>query len=152
MGSYKFWERLILVALVIGGFFYFKSLLSDDSSISEDNSSAYSSSTSSYSTKQLLDRGQKFILRQVKSPSTTVFLSYNDNVESLLKEWGINFEKKHDALLIEFETTNGFGGRVRKSLCVFYVNGNPVDYADGDHINKVNAREYISIMQAKGVW
>ena len=52
--------------------------------------------------------------------------------------------------MIEFETTNALGGRVRKNLCVFYVNGNPIDYADGDYINRANVHQYISIMKEKG--
>ena len=129
--SYKTWERIILAVLAIGAFFYFISPSKE---------------------AQLLEKGKEFILRQVNSPSSTTFLSYNDNVEDLLSQWGVTFEEKHNALMIEFETTNELGGRTRKTLCIFYVNGTPVDYADADYLNKGNVHRYISTMKEKGLW
>lgn len=134
--SYKTWQRIIIAVLALGAIIYFVIPAQDNTSISKE--------------QQLLEKGKEFVLRQVNSPSTTTFLSYNDKVEGLLREWGVTLEEKHDALMIEFETTNALGGRVRKNLCVFYVNGNPIDYADGDYINRANVHQYISIMKEKG--
>lgn len=136
--SYKTWQRIIIAVLALGAIIYFVIPAQDNTSISKE--------------QQLLEKGKEYVLRQVNSPSTTTFLSYNDKVEGLLREWGVTLEEKHDALMIEFETTNALGGRIRKNLCVFYVNGIPVDYADGDNINRANVHEYISIMKAKGLW
>lgn len=134
--SYKTWQRIIIAVLALGAIIYFVIPAQDNTSISKE--------------QQLLEKGKEFVLRQVNSPSTTTFLSYNDKVEGLLREWGVTLEEKHDALMIEFETTNALGGRVRKNLCIFYVNGNPIDYADGDYINRANVHQYISIMKEKG--
>lgn len=134
--SYKTWQRIIIAVLALGAIIYFVIPSQDNTSISKE--------------QQLLEKGKEYVLRQVNSPSTTTFLSYNDNVEGLLSEWGVTLEEKHDALMIEFETTNALGGRVRKNLCIFYVNGNPIDYADGDYINRANVHQYISIMKEKG--
>lgn len=134
--SYKTWQRIIIAVLALGAIIYFVIPAQDNTSISKE--------------QQLLEKGKEYVLRQVNSPSTTTFLSYNDKVEGLLREWGVTLEEKHDALMIEFETTNALGGRVRKNLCVFYVNGNPIDYADGDYINRANVHQYISIMKEKG--
>lgn len=136
--SYKTWQRIIIAVLALGAIIYFVIPAQDNTSISKE--------------QQLLEKGKEYILRQVNSPSTTTFLSYNDKVEGLLREWGVTLEEKHDALMIEFETTNALGGRVRKNLCIFYVNGNPIDYADGDYINRANVHQYISIMKEKGLW
>ena len=136
--SYKTWQRIVLAVLAFGAIIYFVMPSESDTSISKE--------------EQLLAKGKEFILGQVNSPSTTTFLSYNDKVEGLLREWGVTLEEKHDALMIEFETTNALGGRIRKTLCVFYVNGIPVDYADADNINRANVHQYISIMKEKGLW
>lgn len=103
---------------------------------------------------QLVQRGKAFILDQVISPSTTTFISHtsSDKIEALLCQWGVQLEEKHDALMIEIETTNGFGGRVRKNLCVFFVNGNPVEYADADDLNRVSIHQYITAMKDLGKW
>lgn len=138
LSSYKTWQRIIIAVLALGAIIYFVIPAQNNTSISKE--------------QQLLEKGKEYVLRQVYSPSTTTFLSYNDKVEGLLREWGVTLEEKHDALMIEFETTNALGGRVRKNLCIFYVNGNPVDYADGDYINRANVHQYISIMKEKGLW
>ena len=138
LSSYKTWQRIIIAVLALGAIIYFVIPAQNNTSISKE--------------QQLLEKGKEYVLRQVNSPSTTTFLSYNDKVEGLLREWGVTLEEKHDALMIEFETTNALGGRVRKNLCIFYVNGNPIDYADGDYINKANVHQYISIMKEKGLW
>lgn len=138
LSSYKTWQRIIIAVLALGAIIYFVIPAQNNTSISKE--------------QQLLEKGKEYILRQVNSPSTTTFLSYNDKVEGLLREWGVTLEEKHDALMIEFETTNALGGRVRKNLCIFYVNGNPIDYADGDYINRANVHQYISIMKEKGLW
>lgn len=138
LSSYKTWQRIIIAVLALGAIIYFVIPAQDNTSISKE--------------QQLLEKGKEYVLRQVNSPSTTTFLSYNDKVEGLLREWGVTLEEKHDALMIEFETTNALGGRVRKNLCIFYVNGNPIDYADGDYINRANVHQYISIMKEKGLW
>lgn len=139
--SYKTWRNIIIAVIAI---------IFIVTKFSPTNEESNSYSTSISKEEQLLAQGKEFILRQVNSPSTTTFLSYNDKVEGLLREWGVTLEEKHDALMIEFETTNALGGRVRKNLCVFYVNGNPIDYADGDYINRANVHQYISIMKEKG--
>lgn len=139
--SYKTWRNIIIAVIAV---------IFIVTKFSPTNEESNSYSTSISKEEQLLAQGKEFILRQVNSPSTTTFLSYNDKVEGLLREWGVTLEEKHDALMIEFETTNALGGRVRKNLCVFYVNGNPIDYADGDYINRANVHQYISIMKEKG--
>ncbi len=73
-----------------------------------------------------------------------------DKTEGLLRQWGVTLEEKHDALMIGFEATNGYGGRVSKIWCIFFVNGMPIDYADGDYLNSANVHQYISAMKEKG--
>ena len=141
--SYKTWRNIIIAVIAV---------IFIVTKFSPTNEESNSYSTSISKEEQLLAQGKEFILRQVNSPSTTTFLSYNDKVEGLLREWGVTLEEKHDALMIEFETTNALGGRIRKTLCVFYVNGIPVDYADADNINRANVHQYISIMKEKGLW
>ena len=143
LSSYKTWERIVCVvlavALTIGAIFYFSS---PNGSNKEEPSKE----------EKLIEKGKSFILRQLNSPSTTTFLSTTpmDKTEELLIEWGVNMESKHDALMIGFETTNAYGGRIRKNWCIFFVNGIPIDYADGDNINRANVHQYISIMREKG--
>ena len=142
LSSYKTWEKIFLVLLVVGAVVYFLIPSGGDSD---------SGSTPKKNENTLLVRGKEYILDRVNSPSTTTFLSYK-NVDSLLKEWGVEMDSNHHAMLIEFEATNAFGGRVRKSWCIFYLNGNAVDHADGQYINKVNIREYINTMKWQGKW
>ena len=99
--------------------------------------------------EQLIERGKEYISRHISSP-TFVSTTPIDRTEALLKEWGVNLEDKHDALMIGFEATNLYGGRVHKNWCIFFVNGYPIDHADGDNINRVNVHHYISIMREKG--
>ena len=103
---------------------------------------------------QLLQRGQSYILNQLGNPSTATFISHtsSDKVESLLREWGVTLEEKHDAILIEVEGSNAYGGRVRKNYCVFFVNGNPIDYADSENLNRVSIHNYITTMKQFSGW
>ena len=73
---------------------------------------------------QLVERGQRFILNQLNDPSSAKFISStsSDKIESLLISWGVTLEEKHDAIMLEVEGSNAYGGRVRKSYCVFFVN------------------------------
>ena len=98
---------------------------------------------------QLVERGQRFILNQLNNPSSAKFISStsSDKIESLLISWGVTLEEKHDAIMLEVEGSNAYGGRVRKSYCVFFVNGNPIDYADADDLNRVSIHQYITTMK-----
>ena len=142
--SYKTWERIIIAGIAVIAILYF--------CISSCDSTSSSSNKSFQKEEQLIERGKEYILRQVNSPSTTTFLTTTpmDKTEALLKEWGVHLEEKHDALMIGFEATNLYGGRVRKNWCIFYVNGYPIDYADGENINRANVHQYISIMRENG--
>ena len=146
LSSYKTWERIICVVLGICASCYF--LVRSCSS--EQNASERGATKE----ERLIERGKEFILNQVNSPSTTTFLTTTpmDKTEDLLREWGVKLEEKHDALMIGFEATNQLGGRVRQNWCIFYVNGTPVDYADGSYINRANVHQYISVMKDKGLW
>ena len=77
--SYKTWQRIIIAVLALGAIIYFVIPAQDNTSISKE--------------QQLLEKGKEYILRQVNSPSTTTFLSYNDKVEGLLREWGVTLEE-----------------------------------------------------------
>lgn len=103
---------------------------------------------------QLVQRGKTFISNQLGNPSGISFISHtpSDNVEALLREWGVTFEEKHDAILIEVEGSNVYGGRVRKNYCVFFVNGNPIDYADSENLNRVSIHNYITTMKQFKGW
>ena len=103
---------------------------------------------------QLVQRGKTFISNQLGNPSDISFISHtsNDNVEALLREWGVTLEEKHDAILIEVEGSNVYGGRVRKNYCVFFVNGNPIDYADSENLNRVSIHNYITTMKQFRGW
>ena len=103
---------------------------------------------------QLVQRGRTFISNQLGNPSDISFISHtsNDNVEALLREWGVTLEEKHDAILIEVEGSNVYGGRVRKNYCVFFVNGNPIDYADSENLNRVSIHNYITTMKQFRGW
>ena len=103
---------------------------------------------------QLVQRGKTFISNQLGNPSDISFISHtsNDNVEALLREWGVTLEEKHDAILIEVEGSNVYGGRVRKNYCVFFVNGNPIDYADSENLNRVSIHNYITTMKQFKGW
>lgn len=144
--SYKTWERIACVVLGICAVCYFLTR----SCSSEQSSLGYGASKE----ERLIERGKEFILSQVNSPSTTTFLTTTpmDKTEGLLRQWGVTLEERHDALMIGFEATNLYGGRVRKNWCIFFVNGTPIDYADGDNINRANVHQYISIMKDKGLW
>lgn len=103
---------------------------------------------------QLVERGQRFILNQLNDPSSAKFISStsSDKIESLLISWGVTLEEKHDAIMLEVEGSNAYGGRVRKSYCVFFVNGNPIDYADADDLNRVSIHQYITTMKQFRGW
>ena len=103
---------------------------------------------------QLVQRGKTFISNQLGNPSGISFISHtsSDNVEALLREWGVTLEEKHDAILIEVEGSNVYGGRVRKNYCVFFVNGNPIDYADSENLNRVSIHNYITTMKQFSGW
>lgn len=147
--SYKTWRNIAIAVIAIGAIIYFVSPSEENKTPPEENKTLVYNIPKE---KQLLEKGKEFILRQVNSPSTTIFLSYSDEVKGILTEWGVKLEEKHDALLIEFETTNALGGRIRKSLCIFYLNGIPVDYADASDLNRATVHQYISIMKEKGLW
>ena len=102
----------------------------------------------------LINKGEDFILDQVLSPSSTIFLSTtpSDIVEDLFTQWGVEIEEKHDIIMIEFETANAIGGKVRKSYCIFFVDGEPIDFADSENINKTNVHKYISAIKMKSSW
>ena len=79
--------------------------------------------------------GQNYILQQLKNPSTATFLSYtsSDDVRDFLeKKWSIKLKDNCDAVIIEVESTNGFGGRVKDSFIVFFKDGKAIDMIDGD--------------------
>ena len=103
---------------------------------------------------QLVERGQRFILNQLNDPSSAKFISStsSDKIESLLISWGVTLEEKHDAIMLEVEGSNAYGGRVRKSYCVFFVNGNPIDYADAEDLNRVSIHQYITTMKQFRGW
>lgn len=103
---------------------------------------------------QLVERGQRFILNQLNDPSSAKFISStsSDKIESLLISWGVTLEEKHDAIMLEVEGSNAYGGRVRKSYCVFFVNGNPIDYADAENLNRVSIHQYITAMKQFRGW
>lgn len=103
---------------------------------------------------QLVERGQRFILNQLNNPSSAKFISStsSDKIESLLISWGVTLEEKHDAIMLEVEGSNAYGGRVRKSYCVFFVNGNPIDYADAEDLNRVSIHQYITTMKQFRGW
>ena len=103
---------------------------------------------------QLIERGQRFILNQLNDPSSAKFISStsSDKIESLLISWGVTLEEKHDAIMLEVEGSNAYGGRVRKSYCVFFVNGNPIDYADAEDLNRVSIHQYITTMKQFRGW
>lgn len=103
---------------------------------------------------QLVERGQRFILNQLNDPSSAKFISStsSDKIESLLISWGVTLEEKHDAIMLEVEGSNAYGGRVRKSYCVFFVNGNPIDYADAENLNRVSIHQYITTMKQFRGW
>lgn len=115
---------------------------------------AFCSCTSTSKESQLVERGQTFILNQLNNPSTAKFLSYtpNDKVEALLRSWGVTLEEKHDVIMLEVEGSNAYGGRISKTYCVFFVNGNPIDYADADNINASNIHQYITTMKEFRGW
>ena len=54
--------------------------------------------------------------------------------------------------MLEVEGSNAYGGRVRKSYCVFFVNGNPIDYADAEDLNRVSIHQYITTMKQFRGW
>ena len=103
---------------------------------------------------QLVERGQRFILNQLNDPSSAKFISStsSDKIESLLISWGVTLEEKHDAIMLEVEGSNAYGGRVRKSYCVFFVNGNPIDYADAEDLNRVSIHQYITTVKQFRGW
>lgn len=103
---------------------------------------------------QLVERGQRFILNQLNDPSSAKFISStsSDKIESLLISWGVTLEEKHDAIMLEVEGSNAYGGRVRKSYCIFFVNGNPIDYADAEDLNRVSIHQYITTMKQFRGW
>ena len=103
---------------------------------------------------QLVERGQRFILNQLNDPSSAKFISStsSDKIESLLISWGVTLEEKHDAIMLEVEGSNAYGGRVRKSYCVFFVNGNPIDYADAEDLSRVSIHQYITTMKQFRGW
>lgn len=103
---------------------------------------------------QLVERGQRFILNQLNDPSSAKFISStsSDKIESLLISWGVTLEEKHDAIMLEVEGSNAYGGRVRKSYCVFFVNGNPIDYANAEDLNRVSIHQYITTMKQFRGW
>lgn len=78
---------------------------------------------------------QEYVLQRLKSPSTATFLSYanSDDFGDFLKnEYNLNLKDNCDAVMIEVESTNGFGGRVRNSFIVFFRDGEAVDMIDAD--------------------
>ena len=103
---------------------------------------------------QLVERGQRCILNQLNDPSSAKFISStsSDKIESLLISWGVTLEEKHDAIMLEVEGSNAYGGRVRKSYCIFFVNGNPIDYADAEDLNRVSIHQYITTMKQFRGW
>lgn len=115
---------------------------------------AFSSCVFASKESQLVERGQTFLLNQLNNPSTAKFLSYtpNDKVEELLISWGVTLEEKHDVIMLEVEGSNVYGGKISKTYCVFFVNGNPVDYADADNINASSIHQYITTMKQFRGW
>ena len=97
----------------------------------------------------LLERGKQFILDKVRSPSSTVFISSvsSEDTEKILTDWGVKLEDKHDVIMLEFETVNGFGGKVREMACIFFVNKNPIDYADASDVNQTYIHKYIETLK-----
>ena len=93
-------------------------------------------------------------MNQLNNPSSAKFISStsSDKIESLLISWGVTLEEKHDAIMLEVEGSNAYGGRVRKSYFVFFVNGNPIDYADAEDLNRVSIHQYITTMKQFRGW
>lgn len=83
----------------------------------------------------LKQAGMEFVLQRLKSPSTATFISYgNSDVcrELLRTEFNIILKNNCDAVSIEVEATNGFGGRNREVYLVFFKDGKAIDMIDGD--------------------
>lgn len=100
----------------------------------------------------LLKAGQQYILNNLKSPSTAVFLSHytaQDTKQSFIDN-GIEFQPYQDVMMIEVEGTNGFGGRETATYIVFYVDGEPIDMMDASNVNKFNVREVFSALRLNG--
>lgn len=100
----------------------------------------------------LLKAGQHYILDNLKSPSTAVFISHytaQDTKQSFIDN-GIEFKPYQDVMMIEVEGTNGYGGRETVTYIVFYVDGKPISMMDARNVNKFNVREIFSTLRIYG--
>ena len=100
----------------------------------------------------LLKAGQQYILNNLRSPSTAVFISHytaQDTKQSFIDS-GIEFQPYQDVMMIEVEGTNGFGGRETVTYIVFYVDGEPIDMIDARNVNQFNVREVFSTLKLNG--
>lgn len=75
-----------------------------------------------------------------------------DAVEAQLRNWGVQLEEKHDVIMVEVEGYNIYGGIVNKNYLVFFINEQPVDYADASNVNKMSVRSYIDNLRWMYGW
>ena len=83
----------------------------------------------------LKQAGMEFVLQRLKSPSTATFISYvnSDACREILRtEFNIILKNNCDAVSIEVEATNGFGGRNREEYLIFFKDGKAIDMIGGD--------------------
>ena len=104
--------------------------------------------------EELKSAGAKYILSNINNPSSAEFITYvnSKNTKAALEEMGVNFESKHDVVVIEVEATNALGGRITKSYAVFFINKVPVEMIDADKLNPSNVQQAFSHLKATKGW
>lgn len=106
------------------------------------------------SLSEIENRGYSFLANQMNSPSTLVLLEYisASQTAEIFRQGGWELEPYQKAVTYIVEGTNNFGGRIKKSYVVFFVDGNPIDYVESDQLNKFNIDNVKTFLRINGFY
>ena len=101
----------------------------------------------------MVKTGQEAVLNVLKSPSTAKFISYgkSSKVKPIIEEHlGIKTKDNRDVMLFEVEAQNSFGGMVKSTFFVFYIDGKPIDVVEENSILSPNKSNVIAALNYNG--
>ena len=105
-----------------------------------------------FSKQEMLENRAEDFLNARVGDLVVVSSTSVDAVEAQLRNWGVQLEEKHDVIMVEVEGYNIYGGIVNKNYLVFFINEQPVDYADASNVNKMSVRSYIDNLRWMYGW
>lgn len=88
------------------------------------------------SNEQFLSMSKEYVLKQVKSPGSTVFISYINpsKVKTMFSEFGVHLDNSFNTVFLSFDSQNMYGALIRFEYYIFFKNNRPCTMIKADEI------------------